>query len=67
MTTRATFYICRDEGGDPGMGIDCTALVDAVVALSTLWKRDNQVFSVDVMRAVGAVIAAADAIFEVEP
>jgi hypothetical protein len=67
MTTRSTFYICRDEGGDPEMGIDCTALVDAVVSLSTLWKRDNQVFSVDVMRAVGAAIAATDALFEVEP
>jgi hypothetical protein len=66
MTTQTTFYICRDEGRDPETATECNALVDAVVALSTLWKRDRQVFSVDVMRAVGAVIAATDAIFEVE-
>jgi hypothetical protein len=61
----------RDRTGtyspEPDESIEATPLVAAVVALSILWKRDRQVFSVDVMRAVGAVIAATDAIFEVEP
>lgn len=46
--------------------VGATALTQALCELRNAWRDDNAVFSVRVMRAVGAVITETEAVFDFE-
>lgn len=68
MTTEIQIRAIRDQYGVvvDGLPVDGKPLMAALCAMRQAWRRDREVFSVEVMQAFGDVIRETEAIIDFE-